>query len=70
MKLKLPFTLSLKQSDIYIDDGYEYTGISQLSYTPNGTDPSEIHWVGNTINVRYFSNVTLFQDNDGLVQYQ
>ena len=67
------FKLSLLDSlnfIICIDYGVEYTGISQISYTPNGTDPSEIHWVGNTMNVRYFSNVTLFQDNNGLVQYQ
>ena len=57
-------------SSILIVSGYEASRMTQISYTPNGTDPNEIHLVADTINVRYFKNQDLFKDNDGLVKYQ
>ena len=35
----------------------------------NGTDPNEIHWVGSGLNVKYYSNVELFFDADGITNY-
>ena len=41
-----------------------------IKYTPNGTDANEIHLAGNDMNVRYFQNFNLYQNNMGLITYQ
>ena len=43
--------------------------ILYILHIPNGTDPNEIHWVGSGLNVRYYSNVDLLFDANGLVDY-
>ena len=43
--------------------------IKVILYTPNGTDPTEIHWFNSTLNVRYFENVDLFHDFNNFFEY-
>ena len=40
-----------------------------ILHIPNGTDPNEIHWAGSGLNVKYYPNVELFFDVNGLVNY-
>ena len=38
-------------------------------HIPNGTDPNEIHWVGSGLNFKYYPDVELLFDANGLVDY-
>ena len=43
--------------------------INTVTYTANGTDPNEIHLVGSGLNFKYFKDVDLLQNNNGLIEY-